>query len=117
MWRDWWYFAQARNKPASLAACAELTDATDRERCEDGTRTYVRRSIVEAFLRQDGTPLDKDRVCRGDPAVARTLLGDLYVPDPAMDAEAAAALEAACGPTPPERPWNPVFRPRRFGRG
>lgn len=113
LWADWWFFAHQRNKPAVLAACAALPDAVDRERCESGTRTYVRRSVVELLLRPT-TPADqKDRICRESPEGARALLGELYAPDPALDAELAAALAAGCAPGKPERPWNPVFRARR----
>lgn len=112
LWADWWYFAHARNRPASLAPCATLTDETDRRRCEDGTRNYVRRSVVEALLRPN-TPADtKDRICRGTPQDALGLLGELYLPDPALDAELVAAVATGCAPGRVERPWNPVFRAR-----
>jgi hypothetical protein len=112
LWADWWYFAHARNRPASLAPCATLTDATDRTRCEAGTRTYVRRSVVEALLRPN-TPADtKDRICRGTPKDALALLGELYLPDPALDAEVVAAVAAGCAPGRIDRPWNPVFGAR-----
>lgn len=112
LWADWWYFAHARNRPASLAACEVLPDPTDRRRCDEGTRTYVRRSVVEALLRPN-TPTDtKDRICRGAPQEALALLGELYSPDPALDAELVAAVTAGCAPGRAARPWNPVFRAR-----
>lgn len=115
LWADWWFFALSRNRPAVLAACSQLADATDRGRCEVGTRTYVRRTVTEALIRS-GTPADtRDRICRGTVADALALLGDLYVPDPALDLEVAAAVAAGCAGGKVERPWNPVFRARLGG--
>jgi hypothetical protein len=112
LWADWWYFAHTRHKPATLAGCATLADATDRRRCEDGTRTFVRRTVVETLIRST-TPADtRDRLCRGSPADAKTLLGELYLPDPALDEELVAGLTAGCAPGKVARPWNPVFRAR-----
>lgn len=114
LWRDWWYFAHARNKPATIAWCAELPDAVDRRRCVEGTLTFVRRSVVETLIRPGTPAAQRDRLCRGDADDARALLGELYAPDPRLDAELEAGKAAACSPTGPvARPWNPVFRGRR----
>jgi hypothetical protein len=112
LWADWWYFAHTRNRPASLAGCTTLPDPTDRRRCEAGTRAFVRRTVVETLLRPSTAADTKDRLCRGTPADALPLLGDLYLPDPALDAELAAGLAAGCAPGKIERPWNPVFHAR-----
>lgn len=113
LWADWWYFAHARNRPASLAWCTSLPDPTDQRRCHDGTLGYVRRTVVETLIRP-ATPADtKDRICRtAEPTSALALLGDLYVPDPAMDAELVEGIRLGCAPGKVERPWNPVFRAR-----
>lgn len=114
VWRDWWYFAHARNKPASLAWCNELADPVDQRRCVEGTRTFVRRAFVETLIRPATPAEHRARLCRGDADDARSILGDLYVPDARLDAEIAAGRLAACAPgARPERPWNPVFRGRR----
>ncbi|MDP2307861.1 MAG: hypothetical protein Q8P18_17680 [Pseudomonadota bacterium] len=115
LWADWWYFAHARNRPASLEACAVLPDETDRRRCEEGTRTYVRRSVVEALLRANTPASTKDRICRGTPQDVLALLGDLYLPDPSLDAEVVAAVASGCAPGRVDRPWNPVFGARGAG--
>lgn len=115
LWADWWYFAHARNKPAVLAACAALPDAVDRRRCEDGTRTYVRRSVVETLIRASTSAETKDRLCRGAPEDAKAFFGELYVPDPSLDAELVAGVAAGCAPGKVERPWNPVFKTRTPG--
>ncbi len=111
LWADWWFFAHARNKPAVYAACAALSEP-DRARCESGTRTYVRRSVVELLIRPSTNPDAKDRICRGAIDEARAMMGELYVADPVMDAELAAAVALGCAPGKVERPWNPVFRAR-----
>ncbi len=112
LWADWWYFAHARNKPAVLAACAGLPGETDRRRCEAGTRTYVRRSVVEMLIRPTTSADTRDRICRGTLDDARELVGELYLPDAALDAELAAGVAAGCAPGKVDRPWNPVFRAR-----
>ena len=112
IWNDWWYFAHQRNKPAVLAACASLPSPDDARRCQDGTRAYVRRSVVELLLRPTTPTALRGRICRGSFEDARGLVGELYLDDPALDAELAAGLAAGCAPSP-ERPWNPVFRARR----
>lgn len=116
IWRDWWYFAHTRNKPASLGWCTSLASEEDRARCEDGTRLFVRRTVVDTIIRQSTPAEQKDRLCRGSAAEALALLGELYVADPALDAELAAGLASGCAPGPTERPWNPVFRDRRLGQ-
>ncbi len=114
MWRDWWYFAHAHNKPADMAKCGQLADSTDRGRCESGTKSYVRRAVTETILRPGTTREARDRLCRGEPGMARTAVGTLYLPDADLDGEAALALSEACGKTPATvaRPWNPIFRDR-----
>lgn len=115
LWADWWFFALSRNRPAVLAACAGLPDERDRLRCDVGTRTYVRRTVTEALIRSGTSADTRDRICRGTVADALALLGDLYVPDPALDAEVSAAVAAGCAGGKVERPWNPVFRARLGG--
>jgi hypothetical protein len=112
LWTDWWYFAHSRNKPAVYAACALLADPTDRDRCERGTRGYVRRAAVEHLVRASTPAATRDRLCRGGLQDARVLLGELYTPEPLLDAELLDALAAGCAPGRVERPWNPTFRPR-----
>ncbi|MFN7144195.1 MAG: hypothetical protein ACK4YP_10485 [Myxococcota bacterium] len=115
LWADWWYFAHVRNKPAVLATCSALPDAVDRRRCEDGTRTYVRRSVVETLLRASTSAESRDRLCRGSVTDAKAHFDELYLPDPALDAELIAGLAAGCAPGKVERPWNPVFKTRTPG--
>lgn len=120
---DWWFFAHARNRPARMGACADLEPGERARACERGTRTYVRRSVVEALRRED------DRACRGGPEAAHAVIGALYVqPDAELDgvfeaavAEACTSAEPAAPPQPGAadgapaaraRPWNPSFRPR-----
>jgi hypothetical protein len=112
IWRDWWYFAHARNKPATLAACGELTDAADRERCDDGTRMFVLRAVAEEINRAETPAAVRDRACRGETAAVLSLMGKLYTPDPTLDEQAEAGRALACG-QPGHRPWNPIFRDRR----
>jgi len=118
---DWWFFAHARNRPARLAGCNALEETAEREACVEGTRLYLRRSVVEG-LRTDA---NRARACRGGPEAARSSLGELYVrPDPELDAVFEAAVAEACAPTSVpadresarrQRPWNPTFRPRAGG--
>ncbi len=117
LWSDWWYFAHMRNRPASLASCATLPDPTDRGRCEAGTRTYVRRNVVETLLRPSTGATEKDRLCRGDSADALAVLGEIYLPHPELDAELDTARAAGCATGRVERPWNPVFRARILPHG
>lgn len=114
LWRDWWYFANAHNKPADLAACGRLVDPTDQNRCINGTKAYVRRAVTEEVLRPGTSRELRDRLCRGDATIARTAMGTLYRPDADLDAEATLALTEACGKTQAtvSRPWNPIFRDR-----
>lgn len=109
LWEHWWFFAHTRNKPARRATCATLSEA-DRARCEEGTRGYVYRTVLEALwrIKDEG---QKDRLCRRGVAELQVFLPDAWEPDPVLDEAAAAALTDGCnGKT--DRPWNPVFRPR-----
>ena len=112
IWRDWWYFAHARNKPATLAACAELPEARDRERCAEGTRMFVFRAVAEEIQRADTPAAVRDRACRGDAAGVLAVMGKLYTPDPELDQQVEAGRALACG-EPGHRPWNPIFLDRR----
>lgn len=116
LWRDWWFFAHSRNKPANLGWCASLPDAEDQRRCVEGTRGFVERTVVETLIRSGTPPQQRDRICRGSTHDALAVLGELYVPDRSLDAVLEAGIRTACDAAGGrvERPWNPVFRARRL---
>jgi hypothetical protein len=112
LWQDWWYFAHTRNKPARLSGCSQLINPDDLRRCMDGTRNYVFRSVAEGVARSP----QKDRVCRGGPQEALRLFPDAWEADPLLDAALQEGLTLGCEGLK-QRPWNPIFGPRRHGPG
>lgn len=116
LWGDFWFFAHNAHRPADLEACKVLEDPGERERCREGTRTFVLRALVGELLAPGRPPALLDRVCRSGELPPLYLEG-LHLPHPELDSthpEAAAlACEAAEGR--PVRRWNPVFRGSRRG--
>jgi hypothetical protein len=111
---DWWYFAHLRNPPARLADCGRLAESA-REECEEGTRSFVARSVADFVQSPRTVPQLRDRACRGNLEAMRAVLPNLYAADEALDAVALESRDAACRSTRETlaRPWNPIFLDRR----
>ena len=125
LWRDWWYFAHTRNKPARLSGCSNLQNPDDVRHCMEGTTGYVLRTVAETVARA-ATP-QKDRVCRAGIEEALKLTNGAWDPDPSLEAAAQEGLRIGCqtgqagksaengnleNKNLEKRPWNPIFGPR-----
>lgn len=115
LWRDWWYFAHTRAKPARLSTCDALPPP-DQARCVDGTEGYVLRTIAEWLIRPETPAPQKDRLCRSGASALGDFFPKAWEAEPRLDQAAEEGIRFGCSANAQaKRPWNPVFRPRSIG--